>query len=153
MVSPWHFRSYTANRCGLASGRRTASSLLFSRRTLKTMAYYFPHGNCPSQQKTDMFSGSVRAKLVCAETFWRHDVTLRSRRLSVPERRDFSKDSAILQIARMGPFTDMSRELSRASPLLLLLSNYDAMHGQYSLLIAPEYSYRMNAWSVFREFA
>ena len=47
---------------------------------------------------------SIGAKLVCAETFWRQDVTRRSQRFSGYENGDCSKDSGILQLAKMGPF-------------------------------------------------
>ena len=47
----------------------------------------------PISAKTGMFSDSLRAKLICAETFWRHDVTLRSRCSSGPGKGDSGHSS------------------------------------------------------------
>ncbi len=55
------------------------------------MAYYFSQGNCPFQQSRDIFSDSIRAKLLCAETLWRQDVTGRSLDSSGPERRALTR--------------------------------------------------------------
>ena len=69
---------------------RCRRRLVFWHRSLKTMAYYFSHANCPFQPICDIFSDSFRAKLLCAETFWRHNVTRRSRRSSVRGKGDLA---------------------------------------------------------------
>ena len=54
-------------------------SLPFSHRSLNTIAYYFSQAECLTNRRFDIFSDSIRAKLLCAETFWRQDVTRGSR--------------------------------------------------------------------------
>ena len=58
---------------------------------MKTIEYYFSHDNCPFQRTESTFSDPLRAKLICAETLWRQDVTLGPRRSYAPEKGEFSK--------------------------------------------------------------
>jgi hypothetical protein len=48
--------------------------------------------------------GSVNWQDPCAETFWRHNITRRSRYFSGPEGGDSSKNYGNLQFGKMGPF-------------------------------------------------
>jgi hypothetical protein len=83
-------RKETPQSIQRADGSLRKLSAPFSPRSLNPLTYYFSHGNCPFQRRKDIFSDSLRAKLLCAETFWRQDVTRRSRRFSVHEKGSFA---------------------------------------------------------------
>ena len=54
--------------------------------------------------KIDIYSDLIWAKSTSVETLWSHNVTWKLRCFSVPEGCDFSKNSEVLQLEKMGPY-------------------------------------------------